>query len=544
MPRHPESYALCEYLFQTAKELVAPIEEILWSAWAPGDEEVDGLRILRVGFWVLGLQLAYADGNISESEAAFRDDVEELFRTDEDSSRFAEWSNTELCNSARETILDSPDLFSEVEFPTAVPYLQIFDESNGTEYADKAKSMYFRFANAMLKADGKVTAKEKQILSQLKDTLYAPTPDSTPRSHHVSQPEPSSAANRDETPPRSLEDLMEELNALVGLDAVKNDVVQLVNFLRVQQMRQASGMASITISRHLVFYGNPGTGKTTVARLLAQIYRSMGVISKGHLVETDRAGLVAGYVGQTALKVTEVVTSALGGVLFIDEAYTLAGEGQDFGQEAIDTLIKLMEDNRENFIVVVAGYTEPMNKLMNSNPGLRSRFNKYLSFDDYTPAQLTTIFELFCTKSEFRMTPRTREKVLGVFQIFHEVRDETFGNARLARNLFEQTVNRQANRIISIPSITEQILSTIEAVDIPGEGSDRPVSTMPATDVGAQTVERAKPSVNPTDKIRFNCPSCLKSLNVSLKHAGKRAKCPNCGNPVSIPQVAHGEDFG
>jgi len=187
------------------------------------------------------------------------------------------------------------------------------------------------------------------------------------------------------------------------------------------------------------------------------------------MIETDRSGLVAGYVGQTALKVKEVTDKALGGILFIDEAYALSSnkEGWDYGQEAIDTLLKLMEDNRDDLIVVVAGYTEKMDDFLSSNPGLSSRFNKYLSFDDYTPSQLVSIFESICAKASFQLSPAAKEKLETLFTVLYESRDETFGNGRLARNLFERTINNQASRIVSIANINEQVLSTIEADDIP-----------------------------------------------------------------------------
>jgi stage V sporulation protein K len=275
--------------------------------------------------------------------------------------------------------------------------------------------------------------------------------------------------NKVEGESKNLDDLTSELNSLVGLDRVKKDVVQLVNFLKVQQMREANGLGVQPLSRHLVFYGNPGTGKTTVARRLSQIYKSLGILSKGHLIETDRTGLVAGYMGQTALKVSEVVSKAIGGVLFIDEAYTLStGGDNDFGREAIDTLIKMMEDNRDDLIVVVAGYTNKMSSFLQTNPGLRSRFNKYLEFDDYTPEQLVQIFKLFCAKGGYNLALPTSDDLIRLFSVLYETRDETFGNGRLARNLYEMTINNQANRIVSLPQVNDEILSTIEEMDIPG----------------------------------------------------------------------------
>jgi SpoVK/Ycf46/Vps4 family AAA+-type ATPase len=234
-------------------------------------------------------------------------------------------------------------------------------------------------------------------------------------------------------------------------------------------MRKEKGMLAAPISRHLVFYGNPGTGKTTMARLLAQVYRSLQILSRGQLIESDRGDLVAGYVGQTALKVKGVVSQALGGVLFIDEAYALTGEGRgnDFGQEAVETLLKLMEDHRHDFVVIVAGYTDKMEEFISSNPGLRSRFTKFLHFEDYTPEQLVEIFKGFCAKAAFKLTADSEQRVLELFKLLSLARDESFGNARTARNLFEMTISKQANRIVTLPNINEDVLATIDEADIP-----------------------------------------------------------------------------
>lgn len=267
----------------------------------------------------------------------------------------------------------------------------------------------------------------------------------------------------------SLEKVLAELNQLIGLKEVKADVNELINLLEIQKKRTAKGLKNIEFSLHTVFLGPPGTGKTSVARLLSRIYKHLGFLSKGQTYETDREGLVAGYVGQTATKVDKAVEESLGGVLFIDEAYSLtqSSMGSDYGAEAVNTLIKRMEDHRADLAVVVAGYTEPMQQFIESNPGLRSRFNRYFHFDHFKPEELIEIFVSFCKSSDFVLTNAAEEKLTDTFSLLYEKKDESFGNARVARNLFEKCIQRQANRIVKLPKLTQKVLKTIEEEDIP-----------------------------------------------------------------------------
>jgi stage V sporulation protein K len=285
---------------------------------------------------------------------------------------------------------------------------------------------------------------------------------------------------------RSLEELWAELDALVGLESVKEQVRALVAFLQVQGERLERGLPEVATSQHLVFLGNPGTGKTTIARLLAHMYRSMGLLRKGHLVEVDRAGLVGEYVGMTALKTERVIRRALDGVLFIDEAYALARPGQrgvDFGQEAVETLLKRMEDHRHRLVVIVAGYPRLMHEFLDSNPGLRSRFARELIFPDYSTDELIAITELFAQQNAYRLTPAAAEELRHTFGRVE--RGEGFGNARYSRTLFEQALNAQALRLAASPEKAlehrnaDELMSLTEAdfagaARTLGEGGARP----------------------------------------------------------------------
>ena len=255
------------------------------------------------------------------------------------------------------------------------------------------------------------------------------------------------------------DELMAQLDSLVGLDDVKKDIKNLMNLVKVRRLRKENGLPIPPMSLHMVFMGNPGTGKTTVARIISGLYAAIGVLEKGQLIEVDRSGLVAGYVGQTALKTQEVIKSALGGVLFIDEAYSLASGGEnDFGREAIETILKAMEDHRDELIVVVAGYDGPMEKFINSNPGLQSRFNKYFYFPDYNGEQLLYIFKGQCKKNGYALTEEAEAEAKAMFEELYENRGENFGNGRDVRNVFEDTVVRQSNRVAALDAPTKDDL--------------------------------------------------------------------------------------
>jgi type VII secretion ATPase EccA len=262
---------------------------------------------------------------------------------------------------------------------------------------------------------------------------------------------------------------LKELEKLIGLAGVKTEINNIYNLIKIQKVRTSKGLNAPDISYHCVFTGNPGTGKTTVARLVAQIYKQLGILTKGHLVETDRSGLVAEYVGQTAVKTNKIIDSALDGVLFIDEAYSLVqGGSNDYGLEAIATLLKRMEDNRDRLVVILAGYSNEMQTFIDSNPGLQSRFNRYIHFEDYSADELTAIFAFNLTKFDYKLTNEALSAIKDVMTDAVAHKDKNFGNARFVRNLFEKTLERQAKRLASssLSSLSEEALTEITAEDI------------------------------------------------------------------------------
>ncbi|MBE6970758.1 MAG: AAA family ATPase [Ruminococcaceae bacterium] len=282
----------------------------------------------------------------------------------------------------------------------------------------------------------------------------------------TADPQPAEPVEEEQLPPpEKMEDLLAELDGYVGLDVIKDEVRSLINMVKVYKLRAEHDLPTADLSLHMVFSGNPGTGKTMMARLMSRIYRSLGILSKGHLVEVDRSGLVAGYVGQTALKTKKVIDKAMGGVLFIDEAYALNGKSEnDFGQEAIETILKAMEDHRDDLVVIVAGYTDLMEKFVHSNPGLESRFNRFMLFPDYTTDEMMSIFDMRCSKSCYTLTDEARAMVRDY--IAEESADGTFGNGRGVRNIFETILVAQNNRLAQQEEITREDLMLLTADDV------------------------------------------------------------------------------
>lgn len=331
--------------------------------------------------------------------------------------------------------------------------------------------MLYRYTSLTAKADGIVTDQEAKWLSKilsLSNDIKAG--DDVVISNNLPI-DTSSIVQPKETfiaTPKPIKTPLTKLKTLIGLDTVKAEIETLTNFVKIQQHRESKGLKTPLVSYHCVFTGNPGTGKTTVARIVAEIYKSLGILSNGHLVETDRSGLVAEYVGQTAVKTNKIIDKALGGVLFIDEAYSLISDSQnDYGKEAIATLLKRMEDDRNRLVVILAGYSAEMKLFIDSNPGLQSRFNRYIEFPDYSTEELYKIFEKNVKDCDYRISKEAEMPLKEYLANTVAHKDQNFGNARFIRNLFEKTIEMQANRLSKKVDLTDEKLSEICAEDLP-----------------------------------------------------------------------------
>ena len=337
---------------------------------------------------------------------------------------------------------------------TGLTELRIFDSKMGTFYVDTFRVLLSRLAEVVTRADGVISTAEQTLLKNFKRKLFE-------------GPMNETNASSITAPNTNGKSAMDELKQLIGLGSVKKEVQSLVNYLTVQKQRKSKGLPTPEISLHFVFTGAPGTGKTTVARIIGRILRDLGFLKKGHLIETARQDIVAGFVGQTAIKTSEKIDTAMDGILFIDEAYTLSSSdgANDFGQEAIDTLLKRMEDNRDRLSVIVAGYPDEMQQFVESNPGLQSRFTRFINFEDYTPAELFHILDSIAKQNQYKISLEASKYLEDKFKNEYDKRSKTFGNGRFVRNTFQKAIQKQADRIVETATLDDEVLVTLVPED-------------------------------------------------------------------------------
>lgn len=509
-----------EWLLQTAHELswydvVRPFLEVpsLRDSW--GEVETLAARMATM--------IAVIDGS---EDAADRDRLRKI----QDDLMAAK----NMARPARDSASEWPAESKPVIAPEAGDHQADIDHARDAIHWLRGEAKRLREGNPNPAADRpEATAKPK-----LTATGGGETAASTKINENVTaeKTQPIEQPADERTPEERLAEAREKLDRLVGLGAIKNQIETLANFLKMERKREELGLPTTRPSLHMAFVGNPGTGKTTVARIIADIYSALGVLEKGHLVETDRSGLVAEYAGQTGPKTNAKIDEALDGVLFIDEAYTLVDEdGQDqYGREAVQTLLKRMEDQRDRLVVILAGYPREMTRMIRSNPGLSSRVGTTMHFDDYDPEALCQIFELIASKAKYDLPSETRRRLLRGFTHLYINRDRHFGNGRMSRNSFERSVRRLANRIATAPEITRELLMTMEPVDI---------------EVPDVTDEQLNALVMSPGLIRVLCQQCDAPQVVDDKNLGSEITCSACdekflvawGSPVidrKVPDVA------
>jgi hypothetical protein len=492
----------------TPPELYRFVFDAAYRAEAKGDWTGPGRLVEEVQRHVLGFlaTLVRADGDVSYAESRF---LADMLRP----ATGRAFEHAEIRKLVARIGAEGPAA-QRGSVPEYFRALIRGDRERGTVNAMNVAICLRELGVQLIATDGRDLPEESALLAAHVGLLERAVADAgvqQPRRGGAPAPAPageSAAAAAETEPLPDLDALLAKLHRLVGLQRVKEEVETLANLVRVRNLRKERGLPVPPLSLHMAFTGNPGTGKTTVGRLVAQIYRALGVLERGHLVETDRSGLVAGYVGQTALKVQEKVAEAMGGVLLIDEAYALSPDGStnDFGREAVDTLVKAMEDHRDRFILIVAGYTAPMQRFLDSNPGLRSRFNRFIEFPDYSPEEMKLILERMAEEHGYRIGPQAMEFAGGIFARMHAERGENFANARDVRNAFEQAVARHANRVGPLQNPSDELLSTLRTEDFPG---------------GEAHVESSTAVVE--------CAKCGGKLRVPTGRGTVRATCPRCG---------------